>query len=349
MALYCVACQLDGRVREFKLTIAAENVNANMEVSLTRSAQGRLAIDMPVCEALAGKFLPITNGNEWPRIGTERFPQIFSFLFCRAVSWFVLPAVKGMLDTTPMTTEVSPDFGIAIDYTLTRDVQMRATGLDLSFKGLVYRPADNINPPNPGVELAFNENTRMAYVGVSDFLFNSAATAFYSAGALVKQEPWHLREAVDAEIKLTEAPSFSISESEGVTINLRAKLQDSASGTRAPGKLLAVSMRCAVSMKVSIDGTHLFLPYDKVSCKIQTRNVVRDVLVKIVKNKVNKKISDFLEGYFKDGVKIPLPEGMIFTQQMITYHDGFVVLGGDLSFTAAGRQGMVNMARGPGK
>lgn len=39
-----------------------------------------------------------------------------------------------MLDSAPMNAEVSSDFNIKVDYSLTRDVQMTATGLDLAFK-----------------------------------------------------------------------------------------------------------------------------------------------------------------------------------------------------------------------
>ncbi|KAK2894325.1 hypothetical protein Q8A73_016809 [Channa argus] len=56
---------------------------------------------------------------------------------------------------------------------------------------------------------------------------------------------------------------------------------------------------------------------------------------------LTSKVQGFLQGFFDKGVLIPLPERVCFTQGKLEYHDGFVVVGGDLNLTPAGKEKVV--------
>ncbi|XP_051797345.1 phospholipid transfer protein-like isoform X5 [Acanthochromis polyacanthus] len=262
----------------------AQGVSANMELSLIRTQQGRLAVAMPTCEASIERMtlIPRTLLN----VLTGCLRHLFNFLFCPLVQRYGIPYVNQMLETIPMRAEVFPNFGISIDYSLTRDVQVTANSLDMSFNGLVFREGENIPALNPAVDPVFTENNLMAYVGVSEFVFNSAAVAFYNAGILGKKfetissraakrylrfrqffsQPWRMRAPLAAAVELTEPPRISITQRQGVTVNLRVRVSAaSVPPNREPQVITSVSATCEVTVMVTIHGSaagnRLFLPY----------------------------------------------------------------------------------------
>uniref|UniRef100_A0A3P8SKC2 Lipid-binding serum glycoprotein C-terminal domain-containing protein n=1 Tax=Amphiprion percula TaxID=161767 RepID=A0A3P8SKC2_AMPPE len=252
-------CTIDSQhagAKEF----VAQGVSANMELSLIRTQQGRLAVAMPTCEASIERMtlLPGTLLN----LLTGCLHHLFNFLFCPLVQRFTIPYVNQMLETIPMRAAVFPGFGISIDYSLTRDVQVTANSLDMSFNGLVFREGENIPAPNPAVEPVFTQNNLMAYVGVSEFVFNSAAVAFYNAGILGKKfetitskaakrylrfrqffsQPWRMKAPLAAAVELTEPPRISITQRQGVTVNLRVRVSAaSVPANREPKVITSVS------------------------------------------------------------------------------------------------------------
>ncbi|XP_008298143.1 phospholipid transfer protein-like [Stegastes partitus] len=95
-----------------------------------------------------------------------------------------------------------------------------------------------------------------------------------------------------------------------------------------------------VTIQGSAQGNRLNLPYSNVQCRIVTSNQLKQILVRPMQDLLNDRLSDFLEGWFYGGVPVPLPEGVIFTQGIVEYHNGFVVVGGNLNLTPAGRQAL---------
>ncbi|XP_072224740.1 phospholipid transfer protein-like [Leuresthes tenuis] len=254
------------------------SVSATMEAGLILNDRGRLAVDLKTCEASADR---VASRGVFGS-ATDLF---FSAVFCFGVKRFGLPRVNQMLDTIPMNAEVFPSFGISIDYSLTKDIQVTATSLDLSFKGLVFQQGGRPAVANRGVEPVFREASHMAYVGISEYVFNTAAQSFYDAGALGKKydkinsklvkaaarikqfftQPWNLRAELVAEVGLTEAPSISITQQQGVTFSMRARVRVlSAPDQKQPSEVNSVSAECAVSMKVSVQENRLRLPYKDV-------------------------------------------------------------------------------------
>ncbi|XP_044037864.1 phospholipid transfer protein-like [Siniperca chuatsi] len=335
-------------------------VSARIAVTLNRNQQGRLSVQMPTCEFRADNIVSGSTGIVGRALDLliRVFQNYFTTQICPAVQTYVVPKVNSMLESFTMVTPLYEDLGINVDYSLSGDVAVTSNSLDVPFKGLVFRQGETVDAGSirKGADPVFRESNLMAYVGVSEFFFNSAIMSFYSTGTMVQVEqvthqaakaalkalqlfrqPSRLRDPLSAELQVTEAPSISISERDGLTVNARARVQVFAvPAQRQQEQLLSVSATCTVNMKVAIQGNYLTLPSDNVSCKIITKNEIRDFMVKPLNSFLTDKLRGFLRGVFLKGAKIPLPEEVGFTQGKIDYHDGFLVVGGTLNVTPAG-------------
>ncbi|XP_036004039.1 phospholipid transfer protein-like [Fundulus heteroclitus] len=353
------------------LAFVLAGVTATMEVGLTRNKDRRLAADMRTCQASADRMG--FSGTGIPRIFEETAQRILahfvSKMFCPVFRRLGPDLVNKKLKTIPMVANVLPDAGISFDYSLTRDIRVTTTALDMSFKGQAYRQPQPPPVVGDAVEPLFTEDALMAYVGISEFFFNSASRSLYEAGIIekalsainsrvaqallrIKQvftQPLNLREALEANVGLTEAPTISITQQDGFIFNMRIKMAVISKGSGTPNTVFSLSAVCPTRIKVTVQGTRLTLLSGDVSCQLQTSNVFTRFLVAPLNSLLNNKATEFLTGWFGDGVKIPFPEGMNFTQGNIQYQNGFVVVGGDLRFTPAGRQQLVNRLRGLGR
>ncbi|MEQ2308107.1 hypothetical protein AMECASPLE_024776, partial [Ameca splendens] len=154
--------------------------------------------------------------------------------------------------------------------------------------------------------------------------------------AVFSQQPWNLRQPLEAQVSITEVPSISITR-DGFIFNVRPRVEVISPGTRTPD-VFSLSAVCPISLMVTVEGNCLTLPSRDVSCRLETSNHT----VAPLNTLLNNKATEFLSGLFGNGVEIPVPEGVNFTQGNIRYENGFVVVGGSLSFTPAGREKLVN-------
>ncbi|KAK5617719.1 hypothetical protein CRENBAI_001257 [Crenichthys baileyi] len=343
------------------LAFSVKGLSATMEIGLTRN-ENRLTANMSTCQTSIDRMGFV--GTRLPRILQEPAQRVLAsfvnILLCPALKRFGLSLVNKKLNTVPMVAKL-PDYGISFDYSLTRDVQVTATSLDMSFKGQAYRQPQPPPVPNVGVEPVFTEDALMAYVGISEFFFNSAASSLYEAGLMEKKfteiksgaakfilrikqfftQPWNLRQPLEAQVSVTEVPSLSITP-DGFIFKMRPRVEVISPGTRKPN-VFSLSAVCRFSLMVTVEGTRLTLPSKDVSCRLETSNAFKRFLVTPLNDLLNTKATEFLSGWFSNGVEIPVPEGVNFIQGNIRYEHGFVVVGGSLSFTPAGRQKVVNM------
>ncbi|XP_007565038.1 phospholipid transfer protein-like [Poecilia latipinna] len=356
-----------GTSREFIFTGAA----VNMEVGLARNENGGLVADMRACQASADqiRFVGAAQFGNLQKITEQGIgAYIVSNKLCPFLKNYPLDFVNQKLNSIPMAAPLPLDLGINFDYTLTRDIQVTATSLDMTFKGLAYRQPQPPPVMETVVEPVFMENTLMAYVGISEFFFNSAARCLYEAGSLsknfdrinsramkfalrVKQfftQPWNLDQPLEGQVGLTEAPTISITQCDGFIFNMRIRVKVIAPETRRPD-VFSVSAVCSVSMMVTIERNRLTLPSKDINCRIETSNKVRKVLVAPLNKLMNNEATKFLSGWFGEGVEIPIPPEINFIQGNVRYEDGYVVVGGDLRSTPAGRQRVADMVRGPGR
>ncbi|XP_023204195.1 phospholipid transfer protein-like [Xiphophorus maculatus] len=200
-------------------------------------------------------------------------------------------------------------------------------------QGQAYRQPQPPPVVEEVMEPVFKENTMMAYVGVSEFFFNSAAKCLYEAGALMKdfgeinskalkvilRQQWNLDKPLKAQVELTEVPTISITQRDSFIFNMRVIVKAIAPETETP--VFSMSAVCPGSVRVTIEGNRLTLPSKDINCQIVTSNKVRDVLVVPLNKMVNKKAKEFLSGLFGDGVEIPIPPEINFIPGNVQYED----------------------------
>ncbi|MED6289706.1 hypothetical protein CHARACLAT_005655 [Characodon lateralis] len=348
--------------------VSITGLSATMEIGLTRN-ENRLAANMRTCQASIDRIRFV--GTSLPRTIKAIVQWVLALfvnnVFCPALKMIGPFLVNRKLNTVPMVAELLPSYGISFNYSLTRDVEVTATSLDMSFKGQAYRQPQPPPMANGDMEPVFTEDALMAYVGISEFFFSSAARSLYEAGLMEKHfteinsrlvkfllrfkqfftQPWNLRQPLEVQVSVTEIPSINITR-DGVFFNMRPIVEVISSGTRTPN-VFSLSAVCPISLMVTVEGNRLTLPSRDVSCRLVTSNAFHRSLVAPLNVLLNNKATAFLSGLFGNGVEIPVPEGVNFTQGSIRYENGFVVVGGSLSFTPAGREKLVNWGRRPGR
>ncbi|XP_038138738.1 phospholipid transfer protein-like [Cyprinodon tularosa] len=166
-------------------TLATNGASATMEVGLTRTADGRLEAAMRNCKVSTNQLQIVGTGL--PRIAEGALEKLLIYLVCTLINRKGISALNSYLSTAPMVADVFPDLGIKLDYSLTRDIQVTTQSLDMSFKGQAYVQNQPPLMEKGGVEPVFKENNIMAYVGITEFFFNSAARSFYDAGIMSKK------------------------------------------------------------------------------------------------------------------------------------------------------------------
>lgn len=277
--------------REFHLdagsiAFGGAGVSATIGVKLSRNQQGRLSIEIPNCVFTADVILTQSTGWIGHLVDVLRpvLRNLFNTQLCPAVQRYAVPQVNSMLENISMAMTLYKDLNI--DYSLSGDVTVASTFLDVPFKGLVFRQGETVDAGSirRGADPVFRESDRMAYVGVSEFLINSAIMSVYSTGVMAQTEmvtdaglkaalralqlsrqPLRMTDPLSAEVEVTEAPSITTSHRDGVTITARARVRVFAvPAGREQEQLLSVSASCTVQIMVAIKGNYLTLPSSNV-------------------------------------------------------------------------------------
>lgn len=323
----------DTRTVDFRVRI----VNFMIDVSLNANQQGRLRAHIVACQFRAGIWKLESSGILgwlWDSFrGT--IENILIEKVCPLLQETVIPNVNSMLESLSMYKKIEDNYNFIIDYSLSKNIEVMSSSLDVSFKGLIFRQGESvtISSIKPGTDPIFNENNFTAYVGISEFLFNSAAMSLYKLGPFLIEVPetglignfvldWINLPKGPIEVHLTEAPTIRISK-DGLLVTVEASAQSLAERNRNP-----FHVSCVLPMKVDFEGCGLVLVSRKPQCKIKSASVFNF----LVEEGLKYKISEFLDSWFLEGVFLPLPEGLNFKEGMILYYDGFLVAGGNLNF-----------------
>ncbi|GAA6234716.1 phospholipid transfer protein-like isoform X1 [Lates japonicus] len=124
---------------------AVGGLSVSIGMSLQRNKQGHLRVEMPNCQVNAENMALISTGklkDLWNSLqGCLR--GLFNTLFCPLVKMIGLAAANKKLDAMMENREILKQYAINIDYSVTRDVQVTSTNLDVCFKGMVYRKGEN--------------------------------------------------------------------------------------------------------------------------------------------------------------------------------------------------------------
>lgn len=350
------------------INASAEGVNINTALRLIRDPDGRLKIGNMSCDAQIHRMRAQFSGTLSKVYGflasflTTGLRFILNQKLCPVLDHAALVHVNSMLDTIPVRSEV--DDYIGIDYSLLSDPRVSGRSLDLDFRGMFFSLAhENEHLPNRAVEPVVREYDRMVYLGLSEYFFDSGMYAYYKAGIfsmdivnekMPKDLEMLLRTTylgaivmmnaalVDAPIALyltvTAPPKTTILTTGAtvlVTAHVRVMLLPAG---KEPIQLSSMTMENKFNAKVSMKGKRLAVHADLRRFKIFSNQSALESLALIplqapLKTMLQMSVVPLINNYTKRGVRIPLADGMDFIEEVVEYHNGFIVIGANLHFS----------------
>ncbi|XP_026202330.1 phospholipid transfer protein-like [Anabas testudineus] len=352
------------------VTFEGKDVSATIGLKLNQNQREHLSVEIPNCEVRA-EFNATASGRIVGPVWDSLRLLINDFLntkLCSTVQTTVVPIINYMLEDVTMQlhkvlnisflNRIIPD--INVDLSLSEPLSVSPCSLDVPLRGLVWQgDSKDIRDVTTGAVPVFSEIKMMAYVGISEFFFNSAAMSVYRLGPFQLNVPeksmksflrscrWFVSGLKGpVEVNLTEAPTVSISQS-GLSVDVKVRAQSLKEPTEP-----SVAATCQLYLKINLKGNRLALVVKNTKCNVQPDTLKGSIVKPIINYFINCKTRGFLksenqhtdshqcenlifcepQGWLDEGVPIPLPEGLHFTRGKIIYHKGFVVVGGNLDF-----------------
>ncbi|XP_068172304.1 phospholipid transfer protein isoform X2 [Antennarius striatus] len=349
------------------INASADGVNINTVLNLIRDDEGRLKINNITCDAsiahMRAQFSG-TLGRVYDFLSTfltsgMRF--LLSQQICPALEHAALVHVNSMLETIPVRTEV--DGYIGIDYSLINNPVVTSRGLDMNFRGMFFELSNqNETLVNTAVDPVITEYERMVYLALSEYFFDSGLLAYYRAGifemdivnekmpkdlemllrttysvAIMVQNPGLMDAPISLHLAVNVPPKTTIKTS-GATVAMKAtvKVMLLPAG-RPPFQLSSMTMETKFNAKVSMKGKRLAVHLDLRRFKIFSNKSALESLALIplqgpLKTMLQMSVVPFINNWTKRGVQIPLADGMDFIEEVVEYHNGFIVIGANLHF-----------------
>lgn len=355
------------------INASAEGVNIHTALNLIRDDLGRLKISNITCDASIAKMrakFTGTLGRVYDFIATflttgMRF--LLNQQICPSLNHASLVLINSMLESIPVRTEV--DSYIGIDYALLKHPTVTSRSLDMDFRGMFYDLADENNTlVNYGVNPIIREYDRMVYMALSEYFFDSGLHSYYKAGIfdlliendkMAKDLEMLLRTTyfgtimimnpalVDAPISLhltvTSPPKTTIKTSGAtVAVNAVVVLMLHPPG-QAPIQLTSMTMEAKFNAKVSMKGKRLAVHADLRRFKIFSNQSALESLALIplqapLKTMLQISVVPIINNWTKKGVQIPLADGIDFIEEVVEYHNGYLIIGANLHFSQGLRE-----------
>lgn len=357
------------------INASAEGVNINTVLNLIRDEEGRLKINNITCDAKITKMKAEFSGTLGKvydfmasfLISGMRF--ILNQQICPALNHAALVHVNSLLETIPVRTEV--DSYIGIDYSLIEDPVVTSRSLDMHFRGMFFDLSDpNSTLENLAVEPVIKDYDRMVYLALSEFFFDSGMFSYYKAGVfqmhivnekmsrdmemllrttyfgvIMMLNPALADAPLSLQIAVNSPPKTTI-KTTGATVVMTAivKVMLLPPG-QAPFQLSSMTMETKFNAKVSIRGKRLAIHADLRRFKIFSNQSALESLALIplqapLKAMLQMSVVPLINNWTKKGVRIPLADGMDFIEEVVEYHNGFIVIGANLHFTKGLREMM---------
>uniref|UniRef100_A0A672F9Q2 Phospholipid transfer protein n=1 Tax=Salarias fasciatus TaxID=181472 RepID=A0A672F9Q2_SALFA len=341
------------------INASAEGVNINTALKVVRDEDGRLKISNITCDAKINKMKAKFSGtlgrvyDFLARVLTTGMRFVLNQQICPALNHAALVDVNSMLDTIPVRTEV--DEFIGIDYALIDDPVVTSQSLDMHFRGMFFDLAhQNITQVNSAVDPVIREYDRMVYLALSEFFFDSGMFSYYTAGifqteivnekmpkdlemllrttyfgAIMMLNPALVDSPLSLQLAVNSPPKTTIKTS-GATVVMTAivKVMVLPPG-QDPVQLSSMTMEAKFNAKVSMRGKRLSVHAD-------LRRYLHSHLsmFPLRKPKTRSDCGCFVfSDWTKRGVRIPLADGMDFIEEVVEYHNGFIVIGANLHFS----------------
>ncbi|KAK5934718.1 hypothetical protein CgunFtcFv8_015087 [Champsocephalus gunnari] len=357
------------------INASAEGVNINTVLNLIRDEEGRLKINNISCDAkitnMKAEFSG-TLGKVYDFMAsflTSGMRFILNQQICPALNHAALVHVNSLLETIPVRTEV--DSYIGIDYSLIEDPVVTSRSLDMHFRGMFFDLSDpNSTLENLAVEPVITDYDRMVYLALSEFFFDSGMFSYYKAGVfqthivnekmsrdmeillrttyfgvIMMLNPGLADAPLSLQIAVNSPPKTTI-KTTGATVVMTAivKVMLLPPG-QAPFQLSSMTMETKFNAKVSIRGKRLAIHADLRRFKIFSNLSALESLALIplqapLKAILQMSVVPLINNWTKKGVRIPLADGIDFVEEVVEYHNGFIVIGANLHFTKGLREMM---------
>ncbi|XP_077384608.1 phospholipid transfer protein isoform X1 [Festucalex cinctus] len=286
---------------------------------------------------------------------------------CPALQHASLVHVNSMLEGIPVRTDV--DGYIGIDYSLTDDPLVTSRSLDMNFRGMFFHLRDEQDTlVNEATEPNIKEYERMIYLALSEFFFDSGLYAYYKAGifqinvtndnmpkdlemllrttffaTIMMLNPTRMDAPVSLELS-AKAPPKSTIKTSGATVAMTAIVKVLMTPAGLPPVLLSsMTMECKFNARVFIHGKRLAVQIDLRRFKMYSNQSALESLALIplqapLKTILQMSVVPHLNKWTKRGVGIPLADGMDLIEDVVEYHNGFIVIGANLHFSKGLRE-----------
>uniref|UniRef100_A0AAR2LEB4 Lipid-binding serum glycoprotein C-terminal domain-containing protein n=1 Tax=Pygocentrus nattereri TaxID=42514 RepID=A0AAR2LEB4_PYGNA len=280
---------------------------------------------------------------------------------CPSLNHAALVLINQLLETIPVRAEV--DKYVGIDYSLLSDPVVTGTSLDMDFRGMFY---DLQNEKDTLVNYAVNpvvrEYDRMIYLALSEYFFDSGLYSYFKGGvfrmhisndrmpkdlemllrttyfgAIMMLNPALMEAPISLELEVTSAPTSTIKTS-GASVAVHSGVRVLALPPgKAPVQLSSMTMESKFNAKVSMRGKRLSIHLDLRRFKIFSNQSALESLALIplqapLKTMLQITVVPLINNYTKRGVRIPLPDGIDFIEEVVEYHNGYIIVGANLHF-----------------
>uniref|UniRef100_A0AAR2KSW4 Phospholipid transfer protein n=1 Tax=Pygocentrus nattereri TaxID=42514 RepID=A0AAR2KSW4_PYGNA len=344
---------------EGPINASAEGVNIHTALDLAKDEFGRLKISNVTCGASIAKMRAKFGGTlgYWTPYLNKTFPHHI----CPSLNHAALVLINQLLETIPVRAEV--DKYVGIDYSLLSDPVVTGTSLDMDFRGMFY---DLQNEKDTLVNYAVNpvvrEYDRMIYLALSEYFFDSGLYSYFKGGvfrmhisndrmpkdlemllrttyfgAIMMLNPALMEAPISLELEVTSAPTSTIKTS-GASVAVHSGVRVLALPPgKAPVQLSSMTMESKFNAKVSMRGKRLSIHLDLRRFKIFSNQSALESLALIplqapLKTMLQITVVPLINNYTKRGVRIPLPDGIDFIEEVVEYHNGYIIVGANLHF-----------------
>ncbi|XP_077315358.1 phospholipid transfer protein [Lithobates pipiens] len=355
------------------INASAEGVHIKTELDLSRDSKGRLKISNMTCDATINRMQAGFSGTlkkVYEFLGTfittgMRF--LLNQQICPALRHAGMVLLNALLNTIPVKNPV--DDYIGIDYSLMSQPLVSEDSMDMDFRGMFYSlNAENDTIPNTSPTLHIKQKERMVYIALSEYFFDSAMYAYFRSGVLSLEianeqvpkdleillrtsyfgslmllDPSVAEAPMKLELKVSTAPRFTIKPA-GTSVSVNAILNIYLiPPDQPPVQLSSMTMESRLNAKVTLKKTTLQVHLDLKRFRIYSNKSALESLALIplqgpLKTLLQLTVMPVLNERTKQGVSIPLPEGLDFTRETTTHHAGFILIGGDLHFAKSLRE-----------
>uniref|UniRef100_A0A8C1SIX7 Phospholipid transfer protein n=1 Tax=Cyprinus carpio TaxID=7962 RepID=A0A8C1SIX7_CYPCA len=342
---------------EGAINASAEGVNIFTVLHLIKDQEGRLKISNVTCDASIAKMRARFSGT------LGRVYDLIGAFLTTGMRFLLNKQVRERL-----RTEV--DSYVGIDYSLLSDPVVTETSLDMDFRGMFYNlKNENEVLVNYAMNPIVREYDRMIYLALSEFFFDSGLFSYFKGGlqkqllldsfqmpkdlemllrttylgTIMMLNPALMEHPLSLELEVTSPPRSTIKTSgANVAVSCNVKVL-----VLPPGKpavqLSSMTMEGKFNAKVSMKGKRLAIHLDLRRFKIYSNQSALESLALIplqgpLKTMLQISVVPLINNYIKRGVQIPLPDGIDFIEEVVEYHNGYIIVGANLHFRTGLRE-----------